>query len=223
MHATYLLLGVQVSQQLEPTLQSMAAPGPAAPPLRLSGLVVELGPELRAVFPVVLNVGLSGSLTISGCPAASAGVSLLGVLRLEGGSLNLVATQFRLDREVPATITFTPEGGPDPILDLALVSSELRATLAGRASAWKEHLTLSVVAPAPSAAPGGGSSSSAGQPGGEGSAAWQMAEVARLWEGRLADSLLRGGAGLSLTTLASNTVSSLLPKLETQGQLGGAR
>ena len=105
--------------------------------------------------------------------------------------------------------TFTPEGGADPILDLALVSSELRATLAGRASTWKEHLTLSVLAPAAGGA--------------EPSTAWQMMEVARLWQGRLADSLLRGGAGLSLTTLASNTVSSLLPKLETQGQLGNAR
>lgn len=36
--------------------------GPPPPPLQLAGLEVALGPDLRAIFPVVLNLGLSGTV-----------------------------------------------------------------------------------------------------------------------------------------------------------------
>ena len=199
-----------------------AADAPAAPPeLMLSGLQLELGPELRALFPVVLNVGVQGRLVLNGAPAGPGGVVPSGVLRLENGVLNLVATQFRLDREHPNTLTFTPEaGGLDPVLDLSLVSADLRASISGRSSAWKEHLTLSVPGgPGGAAAGGGGGGGGGGGPG----EALGDAEVARVFEGRLADSLLAEDGSLSLSTLATNTFSSLLPKIETQGQLGKAR
>jgi hypothetical protein len=44
-----------------------------------------------------------------------------------------------------------------------------------------------------------------------------------VFEGRLAEALLAEDGSLSLATLAGNTLGSLLPKLETQGQLGKAR
>lgn len=129
----------QPGQQGTPSPSTAAAGSssggnPTAAPatsLQLCGLELVLGPELRAVFPVVLNVGVSGNLLLSGNPAQPHGLVPSGVIRLEGGVLNLVATQFRLDRDHPNTITFSPEAGLDPMLDVALSSSELRASIAG--------------------------------------------------------------------------------------------
>jgi hypothetical protein len=213
-----------------------------APPLQLSGLELVLGPELRAVFPVVLNVGVSGNLLLSGNPAKPNGLLPSGVIRLEGGVLNLVATQFRLERDHPNSITFSPEAGLDPLLDLALGSSELRAVIAGRASAWQEHLSLTTATTGGGPGGGGagagggggvGAGSSVGSVGGgegglvgiEGLAGDVLGSraVARVFEGRLAEALLAEDGSLSLATLAGNTLGSLLPKLETQGQLGKAR
>lgn len=230
--------------------QGAAAPGGSdsssteqtpAPALQLCGLELVLGPELRAVFPVVLNVGVSGNLMLSGNPAQPNGLLPSGVIRLEGGVLNLVATQFRLERDHPNSITFSPEAGLDPLLDLALSSSELRAVIAGRASAWQDHLSLTATGPASAAAGGpaagggggvGGSGAVGAVGGGEGGLVGiegiagdvlGSRAVARVFEGRLAEALLAEDGSLSLATLAGNTLGSLLPKLETQGQLGKAR
>jgi hypothetical protein len=199
------------------------------------------------VFPVVLNVGLSGRLLLSGNPVVPLGLLPSGTIRLEGGVLNLVATQFRLDRDSPNTLTFSPEAGLDPLLDIALSSSELRVNLTGRGSAWQDHLSLTATGGA--AAAGGGSaagvaaaaavtgSGAAGVGGGgsggreagvmglEGIAGDPLSgrAVARVFEGRLAESILAEDGSLSLATLAGNTLESLLPKIETQGQLGKAR
>lgn len=213
----------------------------AQPQLLLSGLELVLGPELRAVFPVVLNVGVSGRLALSGNPAAPNGLAASGSIRLEGGVLNLVATQFRLEREHPNTISFSPEAGLDPMLDVALSSSELRAVINGRASAWQDHLSLTAVGPAASVGGGpGGVGVSGGAGGGGGGPAGAAGRdaglagladgdllggraVARVFEGRLAEALLAEDGSLSLATLAGNTLGSLMPKIETQGQLGKAR
>jgi hypothetical protein len=220
---------------------------PPPPQLLLCGLELVLGPELRAVFPVVLNVGVSGRVTLHGDPATPNGLRPAGSIRLEGGVLNLVATQFRLEREHPNTISFSPEAGLDPLVDVALSSSELRAVINGRASAWQEHLSLTAVGPAGAAAAsvGGGPGGVVGVAGGGGGAAGGGGggsvgregglaglgdgdllggrAVARVFEGRLAEALLAEDGSLSLATLAGNTLGSLLPKIETQGQLGKAR
>lgn len=221
---------------------SRSGPVSGQPRLLLTGLELVFGPELRAVFPVVLNIGISGRLNLTGDPAVPGGLLPAGRLVLEGGVLNLVATQFRLEREHPNTITFTPEAGLDPQLELALSSTELRAVISGRASAWQEHLSLTATGPAAAAGAGAaagvgaatGSSSSvvvgAGSsrdvlPGLEALAGDPLGGrvVARVFEGRLAEALLAEDGSLSLATLAGNTLGSLLPKIETQGQLGKAR
>lgn len=218
---------------------SSTEPAPA-PAMQLCGLELVLGPELRAVFPVVLNVGVSGNLLLSGNPAQPNGLLPSGVIRLEGGVLNLVATQFRLERDHPNSITFSPDTGLDPLLDLALSSSELRAAIVGRASAWQEHLSLTATGPTAAAAAGGPGGGGGGGVGGSGSVGGGEGgglvgiegiagdvlgsrAVARVFEGRLAEALLAEDGSLSLATLAGNTLGSLLPKLETQGQLGKAR
>eukprot|EP00775_Hariotina_reticulata_P008363 gene8363-8547_t len=191
-------------------------------------------------------MGVSGRIMLSGNPAVPGGLLPSGTIRLEGGVLNLVATQFRLDRDAPNTITFSPDAGLDPLLDVALNSSELRVGITGRASAWQDHLSLTATG---AAAAGGGSaagvaaagavtgSGAAGVGGGaaggreggvmglEGIAGDPLSgrSVARLFEGRLAESILAEDGSLSLATLAGNTLESLLPKIETQGQLGKAR
>lgn len=48
-------------------------------------------------------------------------------------------------------------------------------------------------------------------------------EVAKIFEGRLAETLLAEDGQLSLSNLAASTFATLLPKIETQGQLGRAR
>jgi hypothetical protein len=242
------VLGQQQQQQQsgQSLQQQPQQDQPPPPQLLLCGLELVLGPELRAVFPVVLNVGVSGRVTLHGDPAAPNGLQPAGRIRLEGGVLNLVATQFRLEREHPNTISFSPEAGLDPLVDVALSSSELRAVINGRASAWQEHLSLTAVGPAGAAAAsvgggpggvvggaggggaaGGGGSGSVGREGGlaglgDGDLLGGRA-VARVFEGRLAEALLAEDGSLSLATLAGNTLGSLLPKIETQGQLGKAR
>eukprot|EP00879_Flechtneria_rotunda_P005399 GHRR01005689.1.p1 GENE.GHRR01005689.1~~GHRR01005689.1.p1 ORF type:complete len:594 (+),score=268.38 GHRR01005689.1:244-1782(+) len=221
-----------------------AAAEPEAPALLLCGLELVLGPELRAVFPVVLNVGVSGRLVLNGNPAQPDGLVPSGTIRLEGGVLNLVATQFRLDRDHTNTISFTPDAGLDPILDFALNSSELRVAINGRGSSWQDHLTISATGPAGAAGTAaGGVGTAAGVGIGAGAAAGSASgrdpglvgleglvgdplggrAVARVFEGRLAEALLAEDGSFSLATLAGNTLGSLLPKIETQGQLGRAR
>ncbi|WIA09845.1 hypothetical protein OEZ85_010059 [Tetradesmus obliquus] len=235
------------SQSLQQQQQQQQQDRPPQPQLLLAGLELVLGPELRAVFPVVLNVGVAGKLALSGDPAAPNGLRAAGTIRLEGGVLNLVATQFRLERGHPNSIAFSPEAGLDPLVDVALSSSELRAVIAGRASAWQEHLSLTALGPAAAAAAagaGGGPGGVVGVAGGSGAAAAGGGgavgregglaglgdgdllggrAVARVFEGRLAEALLAEDGSLSLATLAGNTLGSLLPKIETQGQLGKAR
>lgn len=108
-----------------PTLAAASAPGAD---VVLDDLTLELGPDLRALFPVVLNVGVSGQLTLAGRPDPG-GLQPSGVMRLDSGVLNLVATQFALARDHANSLTFSPETGLDPLIDLALVSADLRASI----------------------------------------------------------------------------------------------
>lgn len=75
--------------------------------------------------------------------------------RLEGGEINLVATQLQLEREHPNQLVFTPEAGLDPTVDIALTGSRLRALIKGRASAWQDNVTLTSTASRSQTAVGG--------------------------------------------------------------------
>ena len=78
-----------------------------------------------------------------------------GAGRLEGGEINLVATQLQLEREHPNRLVFTPEAGLDPTVDVALAGSRLRAVIKGRASAWQDHIVLTSAGSRSQAAAGG--------------------------------------------------------------------
>ena len=52
----------------------------------LDGLRIHLGPELRAVYPVVVNLGLSGDVELSG-PLDPERLSVAGTINLDGGEV----------------------------------------------------------------------------------------------------------------------------------------
>lgn len=60
--------------------------------IRLSDLRIALGPELRIVYPLILNFAISGELELNG-PAHPKWIKPKGVLTFENGDVNLVATQ----------------------------------------------------------------------------------------------------------------------------------
>jgi len=182
----------------------------AGPNMLLDSLAVQFGPDLRAVYPLVMNFGISGELITSGPPHPDA-VSVEGVLRLPGGDVNLVAAQLELDREHDNTLTFGSSGvGVDPLVDVVLTSGDLRLSVRGRASEWGDHLVMQNV---------GAGASGAGDAGEQ----LDATEAARLLEAKLKATLLADDGQLALSRLAGSTVSTLMPKLETQGTVGGAR
>lgn len=63
------------------------------------------------VYPVVMNLGVSGEVEANGPADPAAGLTLKGQVSLDGGDINLVATQMRLDREHVNRILFSSEQG----------------------------------------------------------------------------------------------------------------
>lgn len=61
-----------------------AAMQPVAQAVALKGLKIHLGPELRAMFPVVLNMSISGDIELNGA-ADPASLKLAGIIHLDGG------------------------------------------------------------------------------------------------------------------------------------------
>ncbi len=59
---------------------------PVAQALGLNGLKIHLGPELRAMFPVVLNMGISGDVELTGA-ADPASLRIAGTIYLDGGEV----------------------------------------------------------------------------------------------------------------------------------------
>ena len=207
-------------------------------PLRFNGLRISVGPELSAVYPFVLNFGISGEVEVNGA-ADPALIRPSGVVMFERGDINLVATQVRLSREHANRAVFTPEHGLDPTLDVSLVGADIRALVQGKASSWTESLVLtSRSSRAGSLTKSGVVSGTGGTVGGGGRAGQQMvdgqlvdgtdrdaavAEAARIFEGQLAESLLEQDGQVAFSNLAASTVATLMPKIETGGQLGAAR
>lgn len=60
--------------------------------IRLSDLKLVLGPELRIVYPLILNFAISGELELDGM-AHPKYIKPKGILTFENGDVNLVATQ----------------------------------------------------------------------------------------------------------------------------------
>ena len=56
------------------------------PNLMLENLQVRLGPELRAMYPVVVNLGISGDIQLNG-PADPNKMRLTGAVAIESGEV----------------------------------------------------------------------------------------------------------------------------------------
>ncbi|CAI0416943.1 unnamed protein product [Linum tenue] len=171
--------------------------------IRLTDLKLMLGPELRIVYPLILNFAVSGELELNG-PAHPKLIKPRGVLTFENGDINLVATQVRLKREHLNIAKFEPEHGLDPMLDLVLVGSEWQFRIQSRASNWQDKLVVT-------------STRSMEQD------ALSPTEAARVFESQLAESILEGDGQLAFKKLATATLETLMPRIEGKGEFGHAR
>ncbi|KAK9149506.1 hypothetical protein Scep_008263 [Stephania cephalantha] len=171
--------------------------------VRLTDLKLRLGPELRIVYPLILNFAVSGELELNGV-AHPKWIKPKGVLTFDNGDVNLVATQVRLKREYRNMAKFEPDLGLDPVLDLALVGSEWQLKIQGRASNWQDNLVVT-------------STRSVEQD------ALSPTEAARVFESQLAESILEGNGQLAFKKLATATLETLMPRIEGKGEFGHAR
>ncbi|KHG11044.1 Phenylalanine--tRNA ligase beta subunit [Gossypium arboreum] len=171
--------------------------------VRLSDLKLVLGPELRIVYPLILNFAVSGELELNG-QAHPKWIKPKGILTFENGDVNLVATQVRLKREHLNLAKFEPEYGLDPMLDLALVGSEWQFRIQSRASNWQDKLLVT-------------STRSVEQD------VLSTTEAARVFESQLAESILEGDGQLAFKKLATATLETLMPRIEGKGEFGQAR
>ncbi|KAJ8751742.1 hypothetical protein K2173_025919 [Erythroxylum novogranatense] len=171
--------------------------------VRLSDLKLVLGPELRIVYPLILNFAVSGELELNG-PTHPKWIKPKGVLTFENGDVNLVATQVRLKRDHLNIAKFEPEHGLDPMLDLALVGSEWQFRIQSRASNWQDKLVVT-------------STRTVEQD------ALSPSEAARVFESQLAESILEGDGQLAFKKLATATLETLMPRIEGKGEIGQAR
>ncbi|XP_050388315.1 protein TIC236, chloroplastic isoform X2 [Argentina anserina] len=171
--------------------------------IQLSDLKLVLGPELRIVYPLILNFAVRGELELNG-PAHPKSIQPRGILTFENGDVNLVATQVRLRQEHLNIAKFEPEHGLDPMLDLVLVGSEWQFRIQSRASNWQEKLVVT-------------STRSVEQD------ALSPTEAARVFESQLAESILESGGQLAFQKLATTTLEKLMPRIEGKGEFGQAR
>ncbi|EOA26450.1 hypothetical protein CARUB_v10022496mg [Capsella rubella] len=171
--------------------------------IRLSDMKLVLGPELRIVYPLILNFAVSGELELDGM-AHPKFIKPKGVLTFENGDVNLVATQVRLKREHLNVAKFEPEHGLDPLLDLALVGSEWQFRIQSRASNWQDKLVVT-------------STRSVEQD------ALSPSEAAKVFESQLAESILEGDGQLAFKKLATATLETIMPRIEGKGEFGQAR
>ncbi|WOG87829.1 hypothetical protein DCAR_0207061 [Daucus carota subsp. sativus] len=171
--------------------------------IRLNDLKLVLGPELRIVYPLILNFAVSGELELNGL-AHPEWIKPRGILTFENGDVNLVATQVRLKREHLNIAKFEPENGLNPMLDLALVGSEWQFRIQSRASKWQDSLVVT-------------STRSVEQD------VLSPTEAARVFESQLAESILEGDGQLAFKKLATATLETLMPRIEGKGEFGQAR
>lgn len=169
----------------------------------LNDLKLVLGPELKIVYPLILNFAVSGELELNGL-AHPKWIKPRGILAFENGEIDLVATQVRLKREHLNIAKFEPEYGLDPMLDLVLVGSEWQFRIQGKASNWQDKLVVT-------------STRSVEQE------ALSPTEAARRFESQLAESILEGNGQLAFEKLATATLEKLMPRIEGKGEFGQVR
>ncbi|KAK7351417.1 hypothetical protein VNO77_10862 [Canavalia gladiata] len=161
----------------------------------LSDLKLVLGPDLKIVYPFILNFAVSGELELNG-PAHPKCIKPRGILAFENGEVDLVATQVRLKREHLNIAKFEPEHGLDPMLDLTFVGSERQYRIQRRASNWQDFVEQDTLSPI---------------------------EVARRLDSQLAESILESNGQLAFEKLATATLEKLMPRIEGKGEFGLAR
>lgn len=171
--------------------------------VRLTDLKLILGPELRIVYPLILNFAVSGELELNGMAHPKC-IRPKGILTFENGEVNLVATQARLKRDHLNIAKFEPDLGLDPTLDLALVGSDWQLRIQSRASSWQDNLIVTTTR-------------SVDQD------ALTPTEAAKVFESQLAESLLEGDGQLAFKKLATATLETLMPRIEGKGEFGQAR
>uniref|UniRef100_A0A0D9UXI8 Translocation and assembly module TamB C-terminal domain-containing protein n=1 Tax=Leersia perrieri TaxID=77586 RepID=A0A0D9UXI8_9ORYZ len=170
---------------------------------RLNDLKLTFGPELRIVYPLILNFAVSGDLELNGMVHPKY-IRPKGALTFENGEVNLVATQVRLKNDHLNVAKFEPDLGLDPILDLVLVGSEWQFKIQSRASMWQDNLVVT-------------STRSVDQD------VLSPSEAAKVFESQLAESLLEGDGQLAFKKLATATLETLMPRIEGKGEFGQAR
>ena len=168
-------------------------------------LKIHLGPDIRAVYPFVLNFTLSGDLVFNG-PMDPERVRVEGVVRFLSGEVNLVATQFLLDRENDNKAIFGEDRGLDPTIDVCLEGSDLRAVLQAPASQWQNKIVLT----------------KQGQSG-ESDSTLTHSEIARIFEGQFSGILLEDDGQFAISKMAATTVQTMMPRIEAHGIIGKAR
>lgn len=109
--------------------------------LKLSGLDLKLGPDMRLSVPLLLNLAVDGSVRFTGETPDRLLPS--GTISMPYGDANLIATGARLDRDYHNTATFDAEGGiGNPSLDLCLLSDGTVALIRGRVAHWRDSVTV---------------------------------------------------------------------------------
>ncbi|KAH1110235.1 hypothetical protein AAZX31_04G070600 [Glycine max] len=161
----------------------------------LSNLKLVLGPELKIVYPFILNFAVSGELELNGLAHPKC-IKPRGTLTFENGEVDLVAMQVRLKREHLNVARFEPDNGLDPMLDLTLVGSERQYRIHRRASNWQDFVEQDALSPI---------------------------EVARRLDSQLAESILENNGQLAFEKLATATLEKLMPRIEGKGQFGLAK
>ncbi|KDD72430.1 hypothetical protein H632_c3358p0, partial [Helicosporidium sp. ATCC 50920] len=223
-------------------LSGAAGPAPLLlpPALVLENLNLSLGPKFSVSCPLVLHMGVQGSVALSSSASAPQGLSALGELRLCSGTVNLLAAQLSLSRQHVSRLRF--EGGLEPVLDVQLEGPGARLAFEGVASQWRrgllqlgaegrslrldsldlsnsQHVSLRM---GESAGRIGASRHPASARAGLASSSPDAAAAARLLDARLKAAVAAEDGRLSLGRLAGSTVATLLPRLESQGRLGKA-
>lgn len=148
--------------------------------------------------------GFLGGIEISGTPQE---LTPKGEIYIDSGMVNLFATQLTIDREdSPGIVRFSADQGFDPDLDFTLTSPAegFKAICKGKASTWQKNVILRFR-------------------GVEGTDEENLSQAAKLFQSKLAGALVEENGQLALLNLAASTMATLAPRLDTWGQIGGAR